>query len=283
MDKYKIRKLLIGELSAKRLIRSLVFICASVYLFLLLYAYFFSDRMIFFHQKSSYEDGPEIIKIKTRDGVDISALYFSNADAEFTILHSHGNAEDIGQLRPFLESLCSKGFCVLAYDYRGYGTSDGRPSEKGVYQDIEAAYEYLVNRQDTKPNRIVVMGRSVGGAAAVHLASRKKIAGLIIESSFITAFRVMTRIPVLAFDKFRNIDKIKEVRCPVLVIHGKHDRIIPFRHGKRLFEEANEPKLHLWVDSAGHNDLVRVAGSHYWDIISQFTKLIGSERQSLIQ
>ena len=276
MDKQKIRRLLIGDLSIKRLIRSFVFICVAIYAFLLIYAYFFSERMIFLPGKSTYQDGPDIIKIETKDGMHISAWYLPNTDAELTILYSHGNAEDIGAIRPYLEMLRDEGFSVLAYDYRGYGTSDGKPSERGVCQDVEAAYEYLLTQLNTAPNRIIAMGRSVGGAVALHLACRKQVSGLVLESSFVTAFRVVTHIPLLPFDRFRNIDKIKQIRCPILVIHGKDDRIIPFWHGERLFREANEPKLHLWVAGAGHNDLVWVAGSRYWDVIGQFKNIVRS-------
>ena len=262
-----------GELTVERLILSL----ALIYALIVLCTYLFSDRLIFQPQESTYKDGPEILKIKTEDGIRISVLYLPNSNAEFTILYSHGNAEDIGDIRPILEMFHSQGFSVLAYDYRGYGTSEGRPSEKGAYRDVEAAYGYLVKELGINPNRIIALGRSVGGGPAVHLACREQIAGLILEGSFITAFRTVTRIPLVPFDKFRNIDKIKKVHCPVLVIHGKDDEVIAFWHGRKLFEKANEPKLNLWVDGAGHNDLIWVAGSHYWDIISRFTGIIEAD------
>jgi abhydrolase domain-containing protein 17 len=280
MDKRKIRKILVGDFTIKRVVLSLVLIYAC----LLLFTYLFSDQIIFWGQErqSSYEDKPEILKIKTKDGEEISALYLSEPNSEFTILYSHGNAEDIGDIREVLEMFRDKGFSVLAYDYRGYGTSDGCASEKNVYEDIEVAYEYLVGELGCPPDRIIVLGRSLGGAVAIHLACREKLAGLILESSFITAFRVVTRVPLIPFDKFRNIDKIKQVRCPVLVIHGKDDRVVPFWHGEKLFKTANEPKLKFWVDGAGHNDLFWVAGSRYWDIIKEFTGIIQVNSRGLV-
>jgi fermentation-respiration switch protein FrsA (DUF1100 family) len=278
MDKLKIRKILVGDFTIKRVVLSLVF----TYACLLLFTYLFSDRIIFWGQESSYEDGPEILKIKTKDGAEISALYLSVPNSEFTILYSHGNSEDIGDIRASLETFRDKGFSVLAYDYRGYGTSKGCASEKNAYEDIEAAYKYLVGELGNSPDRIIVLGRSVGGAIAMNLACREKLAGLILESSFITAFRVVTRVPLVPFDKFRNIDKIKQVRCPVLVIHGKNDRIVPFWHGEKLFKTANEPKLKFWVDGAGHNDLFLVAGTRYWDIIKEFAGIIRANRQGLV-
>lgn len=277
MDKGKIRKILVGDFKIKRLIQAFVFIYASV----LFFVYFFSDRIIFRAQESSYEDGPEILKIETEDGAEISALYLLEPNSEFTILYSHGNAEDVGDIREFLEMFRDKGFSVLAYDYRGYGTSAGRASERNAYEDIEAAYKYLVGELASSPDQIIALGRSVGGAVAVHLACREKLAGLILEGSFITAFRVITRIPLLPFDKFRNIDKIKKVQCPVLIIHGKDDRVVPFWHGEKLFKMANEPKLKFWVDGAGHNDLFWVAGTRYWDIIREFTNIVQANREGL--
>lgn len=272
MDKNKLRKLLTGDFSVKRLIRSLIF----VYVSLLLIAYFFSDRLMFPARPAGYSDNRQILKIKTGNGRLISAVYLSNPNAEFTILYNHGNAEDIGYILDFLEIYHDAGFSVFAYDYQGYGTSEGGASEKNTYKDADAAYEYLVGQLKVSPEKIIIHGRSVGGGPATYLASREKAAGLILESSFITAFRVITRIPLLPFDKFKNIDRIKKVRCPVLVIHGKKDGIVPFRNGEKLFEAANEPKLKFWVDGAGHNDLVMVADDSYWDAIKRFTDLIGN-------
>jgi hypothetical protein len=279
MDKRKIRKILVGDLTIKRAARTLVL----VYVCLVLFVYLFSDRIIFWGQGrgSSYEDKPEILKIKTKDGGKISALYLTEPNSEFTVLYSHGNAEDIGSIRTVLETFRNKGFSVFAYDYHGYGTSDGTPSEKTTYEDAEAAYDYLVDKLGCPPDRIIALGRSLGGGAATHLACRKKLAGLILEGAFVTAFRVATHVPLLPFDKFKNIDKIKQVHCPVLVIHGKNDKIVPFWHGEKLFKTANEPKLKFWVVGAGHNDLFWVTGTHYWDIIKEFTDVIQASRQNL--
>lgn len=278
MDKRRIKKILIGDLTIGKTVRAIVFIYACFVLF----AYLFSDRIIFLGQgwKPSYKDGPEILKIETKDGEKISALYLAEPNSEFTILYSHGNAEDIGDIREVLEAFQHKGFSVLAYDYRGYGTSSGKPSEKNTYEDAEAVYDYLTGKLGCPPERIIVLGRSLGGGAAMHLACRKKVAGLILEGAFVTAFRTATHFTLLPFDKFRNIDKIKQVHCPILVIHGKNDGIVPFWHGEKLFEAANEPKLKFWVDGAGHNDLFWVAGTRYWDIIKEFTDIVRTNKQN---
>lgn len=270
MDQQKLKRLLIGEFSLKRLVRSVIFI----YVCLCLWAYFFSDMLIFQPQPSSYQDSNEILKLMTADGVQISAAYLPNKSAAYTLLYSHGNAEDLIDVLPVRKELRDSGFAVLAYDYRGYGTSQGKPSESNAYLDIDAAYNYLTQKLRVPPQQIIVYGRSVGGGPSVDLASRKPVAGLILESAFTTAFRVRTFIPILPFDKFDNLDKMRNVHCPVLIIHGKADNIVPFSHGQQLFAAAHKPKRCLWVDGAGHDNVVDVAGELYFKTLREFIQII---------
>jgi fermentation-respiration switch protein FrsA (DUF1100 family) len=265
---------LIGEFSLRRVVRSLVLIPLAVCFGLMIIAMFFPDQVIFQPQRSSYSDAADVIKIKTADGESISAKLYENESATYTILFSHGNAEDIGMNEPFAWRLRDSGFNVLVHDYRGYGTSDGSPSEEKVYADIDAAYEYLIKEKGIASNKIILHGRSLGGAVAVNLSSQKEVAGLILESTFTTAFRVITRYPVLPFDKFKSIDKIGSVRCPVLIIHGTQDWTIPIYHGERLFEAANEPKTALWVERAGHNDLFYTDKERYLNTIAEFARTL---------
>ena len=275
MDKQTFRRLVLGELSFQRLVLSLIFI----YAFFCLYVFLFADRAIFLPQPSSYQDTSAIIKLRTADRIRISAVYLPNPAATYTILYIHGNAEDLGDIQPVLGQLQNIGFSVFAYDYRGYGTSEGTPTEGNAYRDVETAYNFLTEQLGVPPERIITYGRSVGGGSAVDLAARKPIAGLIMESSFISAFRAIVPIPILPFDKFRNIDKIKRVNCPVLVMHGKGDRVIPFRHGEKLFAAAPKPKLSLWVEEAGHNDFIWVAGERYGDTLREFAGLVAQNKK----
>ena len=275
MDKRKLKKTLFGEFSLRRMICSVVF----VYVCLLGFVYLFADRMIFLGRDSGYEEGEAIVKIEARGGTQLAAVYLEEPNSEFTILFSHGNAEDIGDLRDFFELFVDEGYSVLGYDYRGYGRSEGRAAEKNVYEDVESVYEYLVRDLNTPPEEIIAVGRSVGAGVALQLACEKELGGLILESAFVTAFRVITRVPLTPFDKFRNIDKIKRVGCPVLVIHGKADRVIPFWHGEKLFKEAIEPKLKFWVDGAGHNDLFWVAGERYWEVLQELTSAVRGQKE----
>lgn len=273
MDKSKLKKFLIGDFTIKRLIRSVILIPALVYTSLFFYGFFYSDSLIFRPPRASYKDTEKIIKLKSGDE-QISAVYLVNPDTKFTILYNHGNAEDIGHNVSYLESLRQVGFSVLAYDYCGYGTSSGRPSERNTYRDADAAYDYLVEDLGIAPQQIIALGRSLGGAVAVDLASRRELGGLIVESSFVTAYRVMTRVPLFPVDKFESISKIGRIRCPVLIMHGTRDDLIPLWHSEKLFETAREPKLSYWVEGAGHNNLSETAGNRYGETLREFLHII---------
>lgn len=264
------RRLLIGELSWTRLVRSLIFIYACFGLFV----YFRADSMIFLPQPANYQDSGDIIKIPVTNTEKISATYLPNRESNYTLLYIHGNAEDLGDVRPVLQQLRSWGFSVFAYDYRGYGTSDGYPSERNAYQDVDAVYTYLTQDLKIPAEKIIVYGRSVGGGSATDLASRQPVGGLILESTFTSAFRVVVPFPLLPFDKFTNLDKLSQVRCPVLVMHGQADEVIPFQHGLALYAAAPEPKMSLWVTEATHNNFSWVAGERYRQTLLSFQKLV---------
>jgi abhydrolase domain-containing protein 17 len=251
-------------------------IVVSAYLIVILLAAALSNRMIFQPQPSGYRDDNEIVKIKSTNGAKISARYLSNPKATLTILFSHGNAEDIGNDEVLLEGLRSIGFSIFAYDYQGYGTSEGVPTEAGAYDDVEAAYSYLTQTLHVPSERIISFGRSVGGGPATELAVRHHLAGLILESAFTSAFRVITRVQLLPFDRFDNLKKISRVHCPVLIIHGTNDSIINVAHGHRLYSAANQPKLALFVEGAGHNDVPYVARKSYSETLKKFQAMIDS-------
>jgi abhydrolase domain-containing protein 17 len=265
-----LKKLFVGEFNLKRLMTSLLLIPLFVYLGLLIFAYFFAGKLIFQPQFSSYKDNSEIIKLTTSNGEKISAKFYPNPNATHTILFCHGNAEDLNTAGSMLKEFQKNGFAILTFDYRGYGTSEGFPTEENVYRDVDAVYEYLTNELKTPPEKIIVHGRSLGGAVAIDLASRQQFGGLIVESSFVSAFRVLTKYQITPFDKFKNLAKIKNINCPVLFIHGRKDQIIPFWHGEKLFAEANDPKLSFWIDEAGHNNIYQIGGKAYLQRIRDF-------------
>jgi abhydrolase domain-containing protein 17 len=231
---------------------------------------FESDSLIFRRGPSTYRDSQEFIKLVTKNGNRITALYLPNSSAKFTLLVSHGNAEDLGKVKDWCENLRNAGFNVFVYDYEGYGNSEGTPNEQRTYQDESAVYYYLTTKLETPPDRIIAFGKSLGSGPAVYLAAREPVAGLILQSPFTSTFRVLTRIPLLPFDKFPNYKNIRNVHCPVLIIHGTVDTVIGIWHGKELYQLANEPKSYLWVNGANHNDLEEVAGQRYFDALHEF-------------
>lgn len=242
-----------------------------VYLGASILTYFIADRLLFQPPPPSYQDSDRIIKLKVGDEATLSAVFLPAPEAFHTILFCHGNGEDLGQITPLLAKLNETGFSVFAFDYEGYGTSSGKPSEKGFYRDTEAAFNYLVKDLKIPAHRLIVHGRSVGGAVAVELARKKNLGGIIIESSFLSANRVKTQIPIFLFDRFKTISKIGKISCPVLFIHGKKDEIVPFRHGRILFEKAGKPKFSLWLENAGHAFLMQIAEDKYKKSLQNFS------------
>lgn len=230
--------------------------------------------MIFLPQPSSYQDTDEFLKLPVTAQERISALYLPNPSATFTLLYIHGNAEDLGDIRPRLEQLQQSGLRVFAYDYRGYGTSDGQPSEHNAYEDAKQAYAYLTQQLGVQPNRLLVQGRSLGGGSAVYLATQSPVAGVILESTFTSAFRVVLPFPILPFDKFTNLRRLQQVKVPVLVMHGEDDQVIPLEQGRQLYKAASAPKQFLWIPSAGHNNFPQIAGERYFQALAEFQNLV---------
>ncbi len=247
----------------KRQVKRLAVLLGCLYVLLLVVAAGCADRLLFPCPQSSYSDLPGLFKIPTPDGGAVSAVHLQEPGARYTILYSHGNGEDIGRVLGVCRLLRGAGFNVLVYDYRGYGTSEGSAGERSACVDIESAYDYLTGPLAVPPERILLLGRSVGGGPSVDLASRKPVGGLILEGAFTSAFRIPLRVRLLPWDKFDNLAKLPRVRCPVLVIHGQNDWIVPAWHGQALYAAAPDPKRCLWVEGAGHNDLVHVAADRY--------------------
>jgi fermentation-respiration switch protein FrsA (DUF1100 family) len=259
-------------------IRTVLLVAVLAYAALAAFAYFLSERLIFQPPPPSYRaDRLPITMIPGPDGASIATLYLPNPRAALTLLYAHGNAEDLGQVAPMLEELRRHGFAVLGFDYRGYGSSTGGPTTtSGAIRDMESVYQHAVHTLGVQPSRLVLYGRSVGGGPATDLAARLPAGGLVLESTFTSAFVVMTRVPLLPFDRFPNLRHVRQVHTPVLVIHGTADAVIPVSHGRRLYEAASNPKQALWVEGAGHNDLALVAGQRYWDALTAFARMVTS-------
>lgn len=258
----------------RALLRLLLFAILLYALFAAL-AWAFSERLIFLPPGGEFTRSEEILLLPREGGGTVAAIHLVNPEARYTILFAHGNAETIHDGAEFLRRMRLAGFSVLAFDYSGYGLSSGSPSERAAYADADAAYDYLTRSAGVAPERIVAHGRSLGGGVAADLASRRPVAGLVLESTFTSAFRVVRDGALFPFDRFRTLAKLPRVRAPVLVIHGTEDEVIAFAHGRRLFEAAPGPKRALWVEGAGHDDLAWVAGERYWRALGEFAEGLG--------
>lgn len=261
-----------GILFLTRFLFTLVFAYALVAICVLLVA----ERLIFQPPRPSYTNGSvPFHNIALPTGDSLAVLHLPHPDAKYTILYSHGNAEDLGHAYPLLRTLRGLGFAVLAYDYRGYGRSGGGPaSSRKAIEDVEAVYRYATTGLRIPGERLIVYGTSVGSGPAVELAARHQPAGLILQSAFTSTFRVITRVPLFPFDRFPNLQRLEHVRSPLLVIHGTRDHVVPFSHGRQLFAAAAEPKRSLWVEGAGHNDLFAVAGEDYATALAEFLEVV---------
>lgn len=237
-----------------------------------LYAVVRADDLIFPAPPSSYVDDETILKLNSSDGEKISAFYLKAEEAEKLLLYSHGNGEDIGHLRDFLSIYQKHKISVFAYDYPGYGTSTGKPSEQGCYRAIEAAYKYATETLGYRPDQIVLYGRSLGGGPTTWLAERSPIDAMILDGTFTSTFRVLTEAKLLPWDRFDNYARLPKIKYPTLLIHGTADRTVPFSHAQKNWEVIQGPKHRLFVDGAGHNNLIETAGSDYWDMVLAFIK-----------
>jgi uncharacterized protein len=195
----------------------------------------------------------------------------------------HGNSSNVGHMVSRAAQLHQFGLAVLVIDYRGYGRSSGPfPTESRLYDDVEAAWNYLIQERRSQPDQIILYGISLGGALAIELASRHPtVAGVIAESTF-TSMREMAKVkglrafPIdwLLTQRFDSLAKLRSLNVPVLFIHGTADPVVPFSMSLILFETASEPKYFLCVPNAGHNNVGSIGGKKYIQALQQFIQTI---------
>jgi fermentation-respiration switch protein FrsA (DUF1100 family) len=192
------------------------------------------------------------------------------------LLWCHGNAGNIIHRLENLVELYRLGFSVLLFDYRGYGRSDGKPSELGLYRDAQGAYLFVTEQRAVPRQRLVVFGRSLGSIVAADLVSRRPAAGLILESTFpsVAAVARLTYFGAAGYwllgAKFNLLERLSFISAPILLIHGDRDSIIPLALGKIVFDAAPQPKEFYLVPGADHNDLYRIGGPAYFQRLKQF-------------
>ena len=241
------------------------------------------DELAFFPDKvnvipaNKLPSGIEEVSITTEDGVTIKALYLTSLESKRVLIYFHGNAGNIYQRIPSLIQLHKAGVNVLGVSYRGYGRSEGEPTEAGVYLDGESAYRYVMEKMGFSSNNIILFGRSIGTTVAINTAMNKQIEGLILVTPLTSAKEQakaggLAWISMLAGDALDNLSKIEHIKAPLLVIHGTHDNVIPYSMGRTIFDKANVAKNFVSIDGGNHNNLQDKHGKEYWHPIIQFIK-----------
>jgi fermentation-respiration switch protein FrsA (DUF1100 family) len=245
----------------------------------------FESRLIFFPNYPSRLDGDwhprglnvEDVWLTASDGVKLHAWWIPDERARFTFLAFHGNASNIANRAPAYEFLHGTHVNVLALEYRGYGRSEGKPNEAGVYRDAEAAYDYLVNSKGIDRRTIISFGQSLGTAVATHLATQRQVAGVVLEAPFPSASRVARKIfwflpglSLLTYGQFDTRTWLKEIHAPVLIVHCSQDPVIPFQFGQEVYEDAVAPKKFLQINGYCHEESSVIAPTQYRVALREF-------------
>lgn len=277
-----------------RAIMVILGIVAGGYALICLLTFLFQSRLVFIPGRTlgatpsvldlEYED----VRFPASDGVELHGWFVPAGDGgpgddAPVVLVCHGNAGTIADRLDTIALLHDLGASVFIFDYRGYGESAGSPSEEGTYRDARAAWDHLVAARDVAPARIVIHGRSLGGAVAVELATQVAPAGVILESTFTTmgdlGARVYPLLPVKLLSRIRydSRARIAAVGAPKLFLHSPHDDVVPHDLGRALFDAAPEPKE--WVQMEGaHNDGFLVTGTRYREAIGGFIRRVTGDR-----
>jgi fermentation-respiration switch protein FrsA (DUF1100 family) len=266
---------------------ALVVLVVVVYLGLLLLLRLNESRLIYFPgpQRSLLPSPLHLalptqrVEIPTEDGLTlVSWMIPAGPDSTgLWLLICHGNAGNLSEFdRPVhYAGLRQLGLHLLAYDYRGYGESEGIPTETGLYEDAQAAYRYLREQVGVPADRIIVFGHSLGSAVAIDLVSRVSAGGLIVEGALTSVIErgqeLYPYIPVrwIAVSRFSSLEKIGKVRVPKLFLHAMGDEVIPLAHGRRLYEAAPPPKVFVEL-RGGHGDAFDVDSANYYGSIQRF-------------
>ena len=237
-------------------------------------------QLIYFPEKDFFSTPDQFgmeyqdVWITTHDNIKLHAWWIGSPTIKDTVLFFHGNAGNISHRLDRIHALGQIPIRFLLVDYRGYGQSEGSPNENGLYQDAISSYDYLIQNL-ISPNNIIVFGESLGGAVAVKLATEKKVARLLIESTFSSMKDVAAlHYPFLPNSMLPNLyptkEIIDEINTPLLIVHGSEDDLIPINHAKKLFETAKDPKKFYEVTGAGHNDVYSIGDANYQKKIRAF-------------
>jgi fermentation-respiration switch protein FrsA (DUF1100 family) len=252
-----------------------------IYIIITVIVYIGQKRMIFYPVREiaatpeniglQFED----VILRTKDNVNISAWYIPATQERAVILFCHGNAGNNSHRLDSIRIFHDLNLSVLIFDYRGYGKSEGSPTEEGTYLDAEVALDYLINVKHIHPEKVILFGRSLGGAVAAEVALRHKVGALIIESGFTSVPELGCKyfpflpVKLLSRYSYATVNKVSKINTPKLFIHSPHDEIIPFKYGRALYENASLPKEFLEI-KGDHNYGFLVSGSIYRDGLNRF-------------
>lgn len=235
----------------------------------------FEDSLIYFPTGGGRVTAPgQDVWLQAADGVKLHAFHGDPGGAERTLLYLHGNAGNLAGRSTIIEFFLRQGVRVLALDYRGYGQSEGKPSEAGLYADALAAYRWLAAREPAQ--RIVVFGESLGGGPGCELAATRPVGGVVLLSTFTSvpdmAALTFPWLPVrlLARTRFDNLSKISRIEAPKLIIHSRRDEVVPFAMAERLARAARPPVQQLWLEQSLHNDAYFVDGQRLGAALRSF-------------
>ncbi len=255
-----------GLFSLKRLILLVVLI----YILTTVIAHYYSEKLIFPYHQSSYGKNVSGLKFLTsNDGTRLATRFWQAENQKALILYFHGNYMDIGYLDEIAEFLNQKNYSILAMDYRGYGLSQGEANEENTYADAQMLYDYALEIGYSS-DIIVILGRSVGSGIATDLALNNDAKSLVLISPFSSAYRVMTKYPLLFFDKFNNAAKIDKVQEPLFIVHGTNDLVIPAWHSQILIDKHKGQQKLVLIQGAGHNDIYDDKYLDFVNVIDEF-------------
>jgi len=221
--------------------------------------------------------GAEDVWISSMDGTRLHAWWIPGKNARYTFLAFHGNAANIANRADVYRFLANTPANVLAVEYRGYGKSEGKPSESGIYRDADGAYRYLIEKKGIPPEQIISFGQSLGTAFATHLAAKEKVAGLVLEAPFPSAsvvarkaFWFLPGISLLVYGQFDTGSAIQNVTAPVMVVHCTQDPVIPFEMGEAVFQSARSPKVFVKIEGYCHEEASLISPAHYSRALADF-------------
>ena len=240
-----------------------IILTVSIYLVLLIFLYFYQGKLLYHPNVNSYTEVDNLIpkiekvSIPTSDNLNLLGWFHKKDISKKTILFFHGNAGSLENRIYKLNHFENLDLNFLIIAWRGFSGNSGKPSEQGLYEDAQSSINWLESK-GIKEENIILFGESLGTAVAIEIAQNKKFAGIVLESPFTSMVEMGKKyysffpVSLLLKDRYESINKIKNIHIPVLVMHGKRDRIVPFKMGKKIYDSINSPKFYYFSEYDDH-------------------------------